>query len=91
MAAGPIEPNLYEEMKKKLRTKSKKLRSNIPFLLKCSFDLSVDHSEVKGDIFMSNYNSKLFIGVSVDDLIISSQQIQSLNGSASVADSLSET
>lgn len=42
-------------------------------LLHCPFKLAFEHEDVKGEIFMSTRNEKLFIAVPVDDLILSSQ------------------
>ncbi len=55
-------------------------------LIQCPFKLVIEHEDVKGDIYMSSKTEKLFIAVSVDDLILSSQ-IQSIgNGSVSESD-----
>lgn len=43
------------------------------YLVYCPFKLAVEHELVKGDIYMSNQTEKLFVAVSVDDLITSSQ------------------
>jgi hypothetical protein len=43
------------------------------YLVHCPFNLSIEHETIKGEIFMSNQTERLFIAVSVDDLITSSQ------------------
>lgn len=71
LTSGPIKLEAYEAATQDTRRKN---RQEYPgMLVKCPFDLSIEHEEYPGDIYISNKNFKLFIAVPVDDLILASQ------------------
>ncbi len=72
MTAGPITPNEYDRLSSDAKSKSNR-SDGIESLVKCPFDLFVDHEDHPGNIYISGRTFKLFIGMSVDDLILNNQ------------------
>ena len=82
-SAGPIDMGSFEAMI--LDSKRKNRISRPGVLVKCPFNLSIDHEDIRGDIYMANNQSaKIFVAVPVENLVKIGQN-NSLNGSSIIS------
>ena len=82
-SAGPIDLESFEAMI--LDSKRKNRISRPGVLVKCPFNLSIEHEDIRGDIYMANnQGAKVFVAVPVENLVKIGQN-NSLNGSSIIS------
>jgi hypothetical protein len=81
-AAGPIDLDSFEAMVIDSRRKNRISKPGV--LVKCPFNLSIEHEDIKGDVYMANQSEKLFVAVPLDHIVKIGQN-NSLAGSSIVS------